>query len=332
MYFSGEMFIYVRINTYPGFALETRYLQMTSGGSYLVSLPKDWVRENGLEKGSQLGILRLDLRTLLIDSSPLGRPVATGVDLNMGDDVGRELTASYLSGYDRILIKSKGMITPAQKEVIRTWASRLAGLEVINETSNSMLLMNMIVPMDLSVADVMRRMHQIGSSMLVDGIRSLVEDNPSLARNVVERDDALDRLYFLVIRQLKSAVKDPILAETMGVSPVQCLDLRFAAGMMEKIGDKSVDLCADFHPGGERLPSQCLGFGNRLEVLYEQATRALLDGNFSLSGMVTKKRSEVADSLSVMAENTPRREEAIGILEDVAGHIFDIADVVTEGS
>lgn len=309
--------------------METRYLQMTSGGSYLVSLPKDWVKENNLGKGSQLGILRMDFRTLLIDSNPLGRPVATSVELNMGDDVGRELTSSYLSGYDRILIRSKGMITPAQKEVIRTWASRLAGLEVINETSSSMLLMNMIVPMDLSVADVMRRMHQIGSSMFTDGIRSLVEGNPNLARNVVERDDALDRLYFLVIRQLKSAVKDPILAETMGVSPVQCLDLRFAASMMEKVGDKSVDLCADFTPANGRLPPRCIDFGDEMEKLYEQATRALLEGDFRLSSMVTRKRGEVGEELSAMVEETPGREEALGILEDVAGHIFDIADVVT---
>ncbi|MCJ7720804.1 AbrB/MazE/SpoVT family DNA-binding domain-containing protein, partial [Candidatus Bathyarchaeota archaeon] len=33
---------------------ETRKLQVTGGSTYVISLPKRWVTQNGLEKGSSL--------------------------------------------------------------------------------------------------------------------------------------------------------------------------------------------------------------------------------------------------------------------------------------
>ncbi len=310
--------------------METRYLQRTSGGSYLISLPKKWVTENGLRKGSQLGLVRLDVETLMIDSNPMARPKARTIELEMNEDVGRGLTASYLSGYDRILIKARDTITMAQKERIKISASRLTGLEVINETSDSLLLANLVVPLELSVGDVMRRMHQIGSSMLGDAILALVRGDGSLAENVIERDDALDRLYFLIIRLLRSAVKDLKTAEAMGVKPTQCLDLRFAASMMEKIGDKSVDLCSISISGRTGAPERALELADQMRELYELATRALLLGDFKLSNEVTRSRKRIGDLISELGKDPTLASDALGILEDFADHIFDIADVVTE--
>jgi phosphate uptake regulator len=313
--------------------METRILQMTSGGSYLISLPKEWVKENGLSKGSQVGMIRLDQRTIMIDSAAMERPKPKQVEVKMSGDVGRELTASYLSGYDRVLVRSGSTITHAQKEAIRQSASHLAGMEVIDETSDSLLLANLVVPEDLSVEDVMRRMHQIGSSMLQDAIAALVGGDPSLAKNVIERDDALDRLYFLVIRLLRSAVRDLRVAERLGVLPAQCLDLRFAASMMEKIGDKSVSICASHlaMDPGVGMPDGAEKVGREMANLYEQATRALLEGDFKLANGVTRSHPRVAKLVSGLRSGSPPiSQEVLDALEDVATHIFDIADVVTE--
>ena len=315
--------------------MDIRYLQRTSGGSYLISLPKEWVKDNGLAKGSQVGLIRLDYGTIMVDSNPLERPRQREVQVDMSEDIGRELTAYYLSGYDRILIKAKTMVTTAQKQMIKVAASRLAGMEVINETSDSLLLVNLVVPVDLSVEDVMKRMHQIGSSMLEDAIAALVEGDRSLAENVVERDDALDRLYFLVIRLLRSAVNDLRMAEKMGILPAQCLDLRFAASMMEKIGDNSVNMSSFLLEGSSKvlLPKSTMELSEEMSKQYERATRALLKGDFKLSNRVTKNRVRMREMLSMLGQelpSAPGARNALDIMEDVADHIFDIADAVTE--
>lgn len=315
--------------------MDIRYLQRTSGGSYLISLPKEWVKDNGLKKGSQVGLIRLDYGTIMVDSNPLERPRQREVQVDMSEDIGRELTAYYLSGYDRILIKAKTMVTTAQKQMIKVAASRLAGMEVINETSDSLLLVNLVVPVDLSVEDVMKRMHQIGSSMLEDAIVALVEGDRSLAENVVERDDALDRLYFLVIRLLRSAVNDLRMAEKMGILPAQCLDLRFAASMMEKIGDNSVNMSSFLLEGSSKvlLPKSTMELSEEMSKQYERATRALLKGDFKLSNRVTKNRVRMSEMLSMLRQelpSAPGARNALDIMEDAADHIFDIADAVTE--
>jgi phosphate uptake regulator len=312
--------------------VDTRYLQRTSGGSYLISLPKEWVLGNGLSKGSPVGIASPDLGTLIVDPNPMGGAEPRSIELELTEDVGRALTASYLSGFERILIRGKQTITPSQKDRIKDSASRLAGLEIINETSDTVLLANLSVPVDLSVGDVMRRMHQIGSSMLVDAVESLVARDEGLSKNVIERDDALDRLYFLLIRLLKMAVRDLRMAEKMGVRPTQCLDLRFAASMMEKIGDKSVEMCELLFSTGRGVPEGARKISIRMGDLYREATQALLEGNFKLSSKVTRNRREVMSDISALAESGEElNEDAIGILDELADHIFDIADVVTEG-
>lgn len=300
----------------------------------MISLPKRWVAENGLRKGSQVGLLRLDNRTLLVDPNPLERPRQRSVQVEMSDEVGRRITAFYLSGYDRITVKSKTTITSSQKDMIRAAASRLAGMEVINETSDSLLLVNLVVPVDLSVEDVMRRMHQIGSSMLVDATAALSKGDQEMAENVVARDDALDRLYFLVIRLLRSAVADMRRAEKMGVLPAQCLDLRFAASMMEKIGDDAVSMSSRLtsSSAGALLPAAADEVAQQMVRRYEQATRALLKGDFALSNRVTRSRSDIGAMIERLRHESPDRAsgDVLDTLEDVADHIFDIADVVTE--
>jgi phosphate uptake regulator len=315
--------------------MDTRYLQMTSGGSYLISLPKDWVSENGLAKGSQVGLARLGPSALMVESSPMAKPKPQATELDLTEDVGRALTASYLSGYDRILIKSKKMITSTEKEIIRTAASRLAGMEVINETSDSLLLVSLVVPIELSVEEVMRRLHQIGSSMLEDAVSALVKGNIVLAQNVVERDDALDRLYFLAIRLLRTAVSDMRAAERVGVLPAQCLDLRFAASMMEKMGDESVDMCSHYlgKAANVRLPEKAIELTKEMTRLYQQATNALLKGDFKLSNTVTRNRGSIAGLISelrVQSAQAPDASRIWACVEHAADHIFDIADVVTE--
>lgn len=314
--------------------MQTRFLQRTSGGSYLISLPKDWVRRNGLEKGSQVGLFSHVKDLMVIDPKPLKGPEPREAEIMMSEDIGRELTAHYLSGHDRILVRSERMVKPEEKEKIRISASRLAGLEVINETSHTMLLVNLSMPLDLSVEDVMKRMHQIGSSMFKDTLMAVSEAETQLAANVVERDDALDRLYFLVIRLLKTTIGDLRLADEMNVDPSQCLDLRLAASIMEKIGDNCVDMCSHLlqNKKAELLPKEATSVGSEMLERYAEATRALLVGDFKLANKVGRSRHSVNRRISELGEGITREGRyLVDLMEDLADHIFDIADVVTVG-
>ncbi|MHA1131431.1 MAG: PhoU domain-containing protein, partial [Candidatus Helarchaeota archaeon] len=59
---------------------------------------------------------------------------------------------------------------------------------------------------------------------------------------VIERDDDVDRLYFLTVRQLRAAVQDPKIAKKIGVSAIECLDYRVIAKSIEFLADLATDI------------------------------------------------------------------------------------------
>ena len=73
--------------------------------------------------------------------------------------------------------------------------------------------------------------------MHTDITTALLENNTNLANSVMQRDDEVDRLYFLLTRLLRTVILNPQLSEKMGISLIDCLDYRMISSHIEAIGD-----------------------------------------------------------------------------------------------
>src|SRR5947208_16317637 len=88
--------------------VELRKLQMTAGASYTVSLPKDWVKEQGLKVGDVVPVLpRSDSSLTLVPHEKIPANQRKGAEavLARSEYQAREqilitLVAQYLAGYD----------------------------------------------------------------------------------------------------------------------------------------------------------------------------------------------------------------------------------------
>jgi phosphate uptake regulator len=80
--------------------------------------------------------------------------------------------------------------------------------------------------------------------MLNDTLEAYFDGNQDLANAVIERDEEVDRLFFLIVRELRSVIQYPRMSEAMGITPVAALDLRLAAQYIERIADLAVDIAA----------------------------------------------------------------------------------------
>src|SRR5438445_11712211 len=74
----------------------------------------------------------------------------------------------------------------------------------------------------------------------IDAVQAFVESNTELANRVVERDEEVDRWYFLLVRLVRAAIADTYLLEKIKVSSVDCLDFRLLASYIETFADYSV--------------------------------------------------------------------------------------------
>jgi phosphate uptake regulator len=75
--------------------------------------------------------------------------------------------------------------------------------------------------------------------MQSDAISAFLNDDITLAKEVIERDVEVNRLYFLIVRMLKIMVNDK--REISYIKPTTCLDWRMVAAYGENLGDSSVD-------------------------------------------------------------------------------------------
>ena len=113
--------------------LGLRKVQMTAGGTYFVSLPKDWSIRNGIKKGSVIATSMTQDDKLLLDPKYDLEPKLTTITIKPSRFLEREIIGKYLFGYDVIKLETKDNIGSDIRERIKSTSSRLIGLEIIEE-------------------------------------------------------------------------------------------------------------------------------------------------------------------------------------------------------
>ncbi|MGY5876775.1 MAG: phosphate uptake regulator PhoU [Candidatus Thorarchaeota archaeon] len=224
-----------------------RRLQQTGGkegSSFLIIVPKDWVVRQKLSKGDSVFIAEREDGCLIVDPRlpKAGETRATTVQIE--SNLRWEITSKYLLGFDEIRIVSKTAITNEERDTIKGIIKRFVALEVTDEDDNSIVVQCLVDPSTLPVQRAMRRMNLIATRMLNDALDGYFKGDSEIADDVILRDEEVDRLFFLIVRELRLAIQYPQMAEKMNITPVEALDFRLAVQYLERIADLAVDIAA----------------------------------------------------------------------------------------
>lgn len=222
-----------------------RKLQQTggkTGSSFLVILPKEWVDSQGLSKGDPVVLIQREDGCLIVDPRLPKAGETRSTTTQIEHDLRWEITSRYLLGFDEIRIVSKEPITNIQRDQLKNVIKRFVALEVTEEDDYQIVLRCLIDPATLPVGTAMKRMNLIASRMIEDSLRAYFEGSKEGAEDVVQRDEEVDRLFFLIVRELRSAIQYPRVSEMMKITPVEAVDFRLAAQYLERIADYAVDV------------------------------------------------------------------------------------------
>ncbi len=107
--------------------MEARKLQQV-GASYLLSVPKHWVDNNGLKKGSMILVHERADGMLIIDPGLAEDPLRLRSEIREASNVAREILAGYLAGNDIIEINLGDAMTPSLKREVKRMAEFLVGV------------------------------------------------------------------------------------------------------------------------------------------------------------------------------------------------------------
>jgi phosphate uptake regulator len=218
--------------------MDVRKLISFGKGTFIVSMPKQWVEKNNLKKGDLISIDD-DGHQLLISASRDGSKTAQkDIEIDAEDKsidlIRAEIVSSYLGGYDSIAIRFSQDFRQAQqvKEILRN----LSGMEIMEQTSTKISARNLISLNEISLPNMIRRMDVITRAMMEDAILCCRGQN--LSESIAQRDTDLNRIFYLGYRTIKAAMKAPRTAKMLNTEPWQ---LHSDAQMMirlEKLADR----------------------------------------------------------------------------------------------
>ena len=322
--------------------MELRKVQKTSGGTFFVCLPKEWAERSGIDRGSAVAVSeRVDGRLVIDAKYGVERAPEVAV-VKPGPLLYRDIMGKYLLGYDIIRVEGKERISVGDRESVKEIVRRLVGLEIVEEDYMRIVMQCLLEPSSYPPEKILRREYAIAADMHRDAVTALVDGDGHLARNVVARDDEVNRLYFLLVRILRTVIQNPGLSEKFGILPIDCLDYRLAASLVESIGDQSV-LVAQKAMGleGVELGKDVLGAVTKLHGFvfdaHEKALRALFGRDVALAESLRVEGRQRFVSLyrevegvvgSLSGEAAPHVLAVVSFLGRIFDAGVDIADLV----
>ncbi len=273
----------------------------------MVALPKKWVKEMGLEQGSEVTISKVNSTSLLVNAQPQlsqGRGKEAAVTVSPHDSsetVFRKVVSLYVLGFSRIVIDSpKGFLNSSKKLEFKDLVRRhLIGTEGVVESRDRMTVHVLLGYSELSVENALKKMLLIIDSLGNDAVQAVESADPELAETTIERQDEVRRFGLYVIRQLN-------LSLNLGVLPDLSLENRDTLGyilvarILERIASHASTLAA----AASELKSLGRPTVARLTSMSEAASSLVDDAMLSLF----KRDHEGADATIEKAKDFVHKE------------------------
>ena len=228
--------------------MELRKIQVTGGSTHVVSLPKKWVDRTGLGRSDTVAIHEEPDGSLLLIPHSEGKIASRSLTVTLPDapseeEVIRRLVGAYLAGADEIHIRAAHKMDPKVRQIVRDITRDLVGVEILEESASAMTLQDLVGVADMDLRKTLTRMQRIARIMYDDAVTALQTRDVEAAHAVAQRDDELDRLLWMVSKQMHALLEQPRLAAKLSVRPAEALNLFLAARSLERMGDHAAKIC-----------------------------------------------------------------------------------------
>ncbi len=331
-------------------AEETRKLQFTGGSTYIISLPKRWIDQNQLKKGSLIKLREEEgglLSIIPTDTAIQQERDETSIKVNPKDSpdlVIRKTVSTYLVGYNIIHIKGEGQkqLSTRQRHAVKTFSrNMLVGTEIVTDTPEELTLQVLLSYPELSVQSAMRRMSIITASMQRDAITALKELDRQHAKEVLITDNEVDRFNLYVVRQLKNAIQNPRIIKEIGLKNARdCLGYRLVTKSVERTADHAARIAENVCHLKKKINPEIVELLEKMSAtaiaMFEAAVESLFRQDYSVAESIVEKtkvviemeKESIAFAQNMDIEEAPYVRLIIESIRRIAEYASDIAEIV----
>ncbi len=286
-----------------------RRVQCTGRGSYIISLPKEWVEDIGLKRGSEIAFnIQPDSTLTLVPRKIMekegredtAKPKEYFISVDPKEDPQatlRMIRSLYAIGADIIRIRFKNtQDTMKYKNEIKNLArDNFLGSEIIDESADEITLQILIKYSEFPIEKAVRRMAIVALVANRDAVAALKDRSTELFESVINARNDVNRLGLYIVRQLKHGIERNLYRELGFRTPKEFLLYRIAVNDIESIAQNALNIINNLgaiqkliddetlfikEPIDEEIYTQLLSFTDRAHQLYEDAIKALFKRDY----------------------------------------------------
>ncbi len=216
--------------------MDKRKLIKFGKNSYVISLPKEWIEENKLGKGSDINLNKFGENLVISSESDIqndSREIIINCENKDSNLIKRLILSYYISNYSTIIIKN---FSSMELNNIKKIITNLFAVEVFEESQNKIIIKDILNIADISLIEIIRRTDNIIRTMFIDSINSF---NENLEEEIIIRDDDVNRLSYLVLKTLKLSLKDSSVAKILKLNGSIILHIWELIARLENISDST---------------------------------------------------------------------------------------------
>jgi len=310
--------------------MEIRRLQKIKGGSFTLSLPKEWVEKKNMKSGEQLAVSEEDDGSLRIFPVSFAAERLFEVTLNLDDYPNLRaleyvIGTYYIQGSHKINITSKKTISAENKQRLKLLRLELPGMEVAEEKSDKLSFQVLIDPSIFSLESLIEKTASFSLHLQEDSVRSMLKRDFQLAAEVMERSREALRHYRMTIRQVALASLSKSIAKKVGVRSCQeCITFALIARDLNRLVYHSASIAKHVFGLKEKkeFAKEILNtVAGMSKVAYEMQEKAVL----------AFLKKDVKLAISVMGRMSEIKEMEGTLLKTVIGKIRDVDTAVVVG-
>ena len=287
--------------------METRKLQRVGGGTYTVSIPKQWATAQGLEAGTEVTLYNHLDGSIVVRSHEVDRGRIESVAVAVDDDataVRQLLRATQSAGFERVTLVTDGSFSAETVRTVRSFVRGVVGAELLEERDGTLVVRSLLDAADVSVRQSVVQLRFVALSVHGRATGALAGDVADVSDQLRERAAEADRLCGMVTRHLNRALVSFEELDRLGLSRPVLLDYYETARRLCEVAAEGVTIARTAE-----------GLSEPLSPTTVDALRELADATRSVVEDASMAVIEQRDAETV-AEIQARREAIGGRLDE----------------
>jgi phosphate uptake regulator len=183
-----------------------RKIQFIGGSTYTVSIPKEWADNHQIEPGTSVTLYGNTDRLIIEPHGEAKNSKQTTIDTTeiTSDVFAYLIRSAYIAGCDEIHVV--GFDNARKRQSIVGEITQLIGLEVLSEDENKLIAQAVHNRNALSPPQILNRMKRTTLDMHSDAINAVTKTDAELGNQIIQQDNAVDRLLALLSRDLQQSL------------------------------------------------------------------------------------------------------------------------------